>query len=124
MTRRTAIVVDDHAHMRAHLIERLQPLDFEIHEAEHGMHALRVLGDTLVDLVLTDLVMPEMDGMELCEEIRRRPDLRRLPIVVASTHRDARYVMEALRKGADDFVSKPVSQNQLEKVIRRVMSHV
>ena len=124
MPRLTALVVDDHAHMRAHLVERLVGLDFEIREAEHGMHALEMLGSGPADLVVTDLVMPEMDGMELCEEIRRRPDLRKLPIVVASTHRDARYVIEALRRGADDFVSKPVAPEQLKKVVRRVMSHV
>jgi CheY-like chemotaxis protein len=65
-----------------------------------------------------------MDGFELCEEIRRRPNLRHLPVIVISTHRDAAYVVRAIRNGADDYLTKPFSAPLAEKVIERVTSHV
>ena len=74
-------------------------------------------------MVFTDLVMPEMDGFELCEEIRRRPAFRTLPIVVVSTHRDAAYVIQALRCGADDYLNKPFSASLAQRVIERIMTH-
>jgi two-component system phosphate regulon response regulator PhoB len=68
--------------------------------------------------------MPEMDGFELCEEIRRRPALRHLPVIVISTHRDAQYVVRALRMGADDYLTKPFTAPLAERVVERAMSHV
>lgn len=122
--RRKMLVVEDFATMRKAVIRVLAGLNLDILEASHGLEALEVLEKEAVDLVFTDLVMPEMDGFELCEEIRRRPKLRHLPVVVISTHRDARYVVQALRRGADDYLTKPFTTPLAEKVIERVCSDV
>jgi twitching motility two-component system response regulator PilH len=119
-----AIVVDDVARMREHVIELLAGLGISCAEAANGVEALDRLGREAFDLVFTDLVMPEMDGFELCEEIRRQPSLRKLPVVVTSSHRDSEYMIRALRKGADDYLTKPTSRDLLEKVIARVMCDV
>ncbi len=119
-----ALVVEDFATMRKVVIKTLAEVDLETIEASNGVEALEKLEDQQVDLVFTDLVMPEMDGFELCEEIRRRAKLRHLPIVVISTHRDAKYVIQALRTGADDYLTKPFNTQLAGRVIERVMSHV
>ena len=124
MTKRIALVVDDNSHMRAHLVQRLREVGLDTVEAQNGVEALQVLGDGGHDLIVTDIVMPEMDGMELCEEVRRRADLRSLPIIVSSTPRDSSYVIQALRRGADDYLSKPASSAAMRTVIDRVMSRV
>ncbi len=119
-----ALLVEDCAMMRSSISKTLKSLKIEVIEAIHGHEALEKLSQHTVDLVFTDLVMPQMDGFELCEEIRRRPDVRHLPIVVISTHRDAHYVIQALRSGADDYLSKPFSASLAQHIIERTLSHV
>lgn len=119
-----ALVVEDFETMRNLIAKVLGSLNIKIIEAVNGIEALKVLDDESVDIVLTDLVMPEMDGFELCEEIRRRPNIRHLPIIVISTHRDAKYVVQALRCGADDYLTKPFTAALAERIIERVMSNV
>jgi len=119
-----ALIVEDFAAMRRAVSEVLGSLNMEVVEAGNGVEALKILDAEPVDVVFSDLVMPEMDGFELCEEIRRRPNIRHLPMVVISTHRDAHYVIRALRCGADDYLSKPFTAGLAERVIERVMSHV
>ena len=118
-----ALLVDDFPTVRKAIVKVLESIDLEVIEAKNGIEALDVLDSQSVDMVFTDLVMPEMDGFELCEEIRRRPGLRTLPIVVVSTHRDAAYVIQALRRGADDYLNKPFSASLAQRVIERTMSH-
>lgn len=114
------LVVDDYETVRRRLTAALTKLGVAVVEAGDGHEALEILGRERFDIVLTDLVMPEMDGFELCAEIRASPSLRGLPIVVVSTHRDARHIVRALRLGADDYVPKPASAELLRKVLARV----
>lgn len=119
-----ALVVEDFQTMRKAVAASLNELNIEVTEASNGIEALEKLEHESVDLVFTDLVMPEMDGYELCEEIRRRPDIRSLPIIVISTHRDSDYVIKALRVGADDYLTKPFTPNLAKRVVERAMSNV
>ncbi len=119
-----ALVVEDFETMRNIIVKVLGSLNIEATQAANGIEALKVLDNESVDIVLTDLVMPEMDGFELCEEIRRRPNIRHLPVIVISTHRDAKYVVQALRCGADDYLTKPFTAALAERVVERVMSNV
>lgn len=119
-----ALVVEDFETMRNIIKKILESLNVKIIEAANGIDALKVLDTENVDIVLTDLVMPEMDGFELCEEIRRRPNLRHLPVIVISTHRDSKYVVRALRCGADDYLTKPFTAPLAGGVIERVLSDV
>ncbi len=118
------LLVEDFKTMRKAIIRILHEINLDVVEAGNGIEALKVLDNEKVDIVFTDLVMPEMDGFELCEEIRRRPDTRHLPVVVVSTHRDAKYVIQALREGADDYLSKPFGAPLAKHVIERAMSNV
>ena len=119
-----ALVVDDYPQMRAHLVEILTGIGVSCASAECGTDALQMLHERPFDILFTDLVMPEMDGFELCEEVRRRSALASMPVVVTSTHRDAGYVIQALQRGADDYISKPASPVFVRRVLRRVMTHV
>ena len=118
------LLVEDFQTMRKAIIRVLDEIDLDVVEAENGIEALKVIDTEQVDIVFTDLVMPEMDGFELCEEIRRRPSTRHLPVVVVSTHRDAKYIIQALREGADDYLSKPFGGALAKQVIERAMSNV
>ncbi|MGD2094656.1 MAG: response regulator [Phycisphaerales bacterium] len=119
-----ALVVEDFKTMRDIVTKVLNSINIKVIETTNGIEALKVLDSESVDIVLTDLVMPEMDGFELCEEIRRRPNIRNLPVVVISTHRDAKYIIQALRCGADDYLAKPFTAPVAERILERVMSNV
>jgi two-component system OmpR family response regulator len=108
--------------MRERLCAMLQQLGLSISEASNGVEALKSLRKEKCDAVFTDIVMPEMDGFELCEEIRKTSDWMDMPIVVISTHYDSNYIVKALRYGADDYIPKPVDPETVKKVLHRIFT--
>jgi len=118
---KTALVVDDYQSMRVILKEHLQGFGFKVIEAENGMEGLERARENQPDMIFTDIVMPVMDGLELCQEAKSDASLVNVPIVVLSTHADASYILKAIHNGADDYVSKPIEIRLLEKVITRLI---
>ena len=118
------MAVDDYEITRRKLVVELQRLGLSVREAGNGVEALEILRKEKFDMIFTDIVMPEMDGFELCEEVRKIPELRSIPIVVVSTHVDSNYIIKALRLGADDYLSKPIEGELVERVISRIMTPV
>jgi PleD family two-component response regulator len=115
------LVVDDYENTRKKLVAELHKLEITVSEASNGLEALDVLRAGKFDAIFTDIVMPEMDGFELCEDVRNIPEFCGIPIVVVSTHVDTNYIMKALRVGADDYISKPIEADLVERVISRIM---
>jgi twitching motility two-component system response regulator PilH len=115
--------VDDYPTIRKTIRELLLNLGLDCREAENGLQAQEKLKAELPDLVVTDLVMPEMDGFELTEAIKTSPAWRHIPVVIISTHADSRYIFKALRLGADDYLTKPASRDMLITVLDRVFDH-
>ena len=111
--RRSVLVVDDIEANRTLLRDLLFELGFEVHEADGGLAALSLLGTEAIDLVLMDMAMPEMDGLETLCVIRLDPRLGRLPVLVISAHALEADVRRAREAGADGFIAKPVAPAQL-----------
>ena len=120
---KTVLLVDDYPTIRKTLRELVHGLGLECREAENGLQAQEKLKEALPDLVITDLVMPEMDGFELTEAIKASPDWRRVPVVIISTHADSRYIFKALRLGADDYLTKPATRDMLITILDRVFDN-
>ena len=116
------LLVDDYKSIRDKLEKELRGLGLKVTTAGNGVEALGLLRSKRFDLLFTDIVMPEMDGFELCQEVRSSPGFQDIPIIVTSTHCDTDYVMKALRLGADDYVSKPVDFELLKQVVGRVLA--
>ncbi|TCN41935.1 adenylate/guanylate cyclase family protein [Kribbella orskensis] len=108
----TVLVVDDQpANVR--LLEAiLAPRGYDVRTASSGDEALRTIAANEVDLVLLDIVMPGMDGYEVCRRIRGQVDTAYLPVVMVTASGDEQKV-KALEAGADDFLTKPVNQSEL-----------
>jgi NtrC-family two-component system sensor histidine kinase KinB len=100
------LVVDDDPGARSALEELLRADGFAISTASSGEAALREINRARPDLVLTDLVMPGIDGVELCKRVRELE--RDLPLIVMSAHSDMQSVIGSLRAGAEDFLLKPL----------------
>ena len=120
---KSILIVDDYPAVRRAIKDIILGLGMQAEEAENGLEAQGVLKDKKFDLVISDLVMPEMDGFELTEALRNTPQYRRLPIVIVSTHDDAKYIFRALHLGADDYIIKPPTAEMVKTVLARIFDH-
>jgi two-component system response regulator AtoC len=117
MTRRVLVVDDDPA-IRTSIAEALSDGGIMITTAENGVRALSLLGDTAPDIVLTDVRMPDLDGLALLKALRERTP--GIDVVLMTAFDDMPTVVAAMRGGAVEFLVKPVNLRQLRRVIDRV----
>ena len=116
--RRNILVVDDEAQITRVLKTTLSAQGYGIRTAADGMRALLEMKSWPPDLVITDLRMPNLDGLELCKQIRRHS---RIPIIVLSVKGEETIKIEALDAGADDYITKPFSVNELLARVRAAL---
>ena len=108
-SRPTLLVVDDIAANRTLLARIFTPHGFRIIEAQSGSQALKLsLNETSVALVLLDMAMPELNGIDVLKKIRQLHDPMQLPVIMVTANSDGADVAEALEAGANDYVTKPV----------------
>lgn len=117
----TLLLVDDKAENLHILGTLLQTMGYRILQATNGEEAFRRLDEEVPDLVLLDLIMPEMDGFEVCERIRENPAWRDLPIIFVSAADDPNIIVQALEAGGIDYVTKPYNKAEL---LSRVRTHL
>lgn len=92
--------------------------------AENGKVALHSLYESPhIRLIITDIMMPEMDGLELLQEIKKTRELQRIPIIMCTTKADIETVKKAVKSGCSDYIVKPINPLQLLKKIERVMEN-
>jgi two-component system KDP operon response regulator KdpE len=115
------LVVDDEPQIRRILRTALTTASYEVDDAKSGEEALRKLRDFRPDLVLLDIHMPGMGGLETCKAIRSDPNIA---IVMLTVHNTEAAKVEALDAGADDFVTKPFSTPELLARIRAVLRRI
>jgi signal transduction histidine kinase/DNA-binding NarL/FixJ family response regulator len=111
--RRSILVVDDRWENRAVLVNLLEPLGFQVSEAENGQAGLEKIRQSQPDLVITDLAMPVMDGFELLKQVRSAKDLQHQKIIVSSASVAEAYREMSLDAGGNDFLAKPVEVSEL-----------
>jgi two-component system KDP operon response regulator KdpE len=113
--RRHILVVDDEPQITRVLRTSLSAHGYDVRVAHDGESALELMKDWSADLVVTDLGMPNVDGVELCRRIRHTSEI---PIIVLSVRNQEQTKIEALDAGADDYVTKPFSVDELMARIR------
>jgi two-component system OmpR family response regulator len=92
---------------------RVQRPTWVIDTASDGVQAMALLRSQLVDILITDIQMPGMDGMALLMQVRRDPDLARLPLILISAEDDRLSVRKGISSGADDYLTKPFTAEEL-----------
>lgn len=117
------LVVDDQPANTEALAQALGPLGYEVWQALDGPTALLLAKERLPDVILLDLLMPGMDGFEVCQKLKEEPETRLLPVVVLTglDSRDAR--LKALEVGATDFLAKPFDLVELEVRVRNLINY-
>jgi signal transduction histidine kinase len=115
------LIVDDDPIVRSLMRDALEDEGFTVVEAEDGVEACRLCEERLPVLLVVDVVMPQMDGFELCRELRNRPATKDVPILIATGLDDVRSVAKAYDAGATDFIAKPVNWLILNHRIRYML---
>jgi len=115
------LMVDDEPQIIRVMRQILSAQSYEVRTASDGEAGFELFNDWKPDLVITDLQMPNVNGLELCQKIREFSDI---PIIILSVKNDEKTIVEALDFGADDYVSKPFSTNELLARVRVALRRV
>ncbi len=121
MSRPRILVVDDEAEMRAMLDTVLRRAGFDVEQAPDGQAALEQAAARPPDLVITDILMPRLDGWQLCRRLRAKAATTRVPIIFLSLRSKAPDRIYGLQLGADDYLSKPFDTRELVARVRAVL---
>jgi two-component system, chemotaxis family, chemotaxis protein CheY len=118
----TCMIVEDLTIMRRFIKNSLQALGFlKIIEAEDGTVAMQKLEKGTIDLIITDWVMNNMDGLELARQVKANKDLKHIPILMITVLDDKSDVEKALKAGVDDFLKKPFTTEVLKTKIDKLL---
>ncbi len=117
--RETILIVEDNLEIRNYLKSELGR-SFRILEAENGEEALNLLKEQEADLILTDVMMPVMDGIKLCKHIKQNLYTCHIPVIMLSAKTDLKEQLEGLQVGADDYIPKPFSMTLVTTKIKNL----
>ena len=106
----TILVVDDNASNRGLLLRRLEREGHQVVEARSGRQALQILGTEEIDLILLDLMMPDMNGLQVLERLKGNKRLRNIPVIMISGLQETDSVIRCIGAGAEDYLPKPFDQ--------------
>jgi len=118
---KTILIVDDSESIREVVSFTLENEGYKVLVAVDGKDALKFLDGTLIDLVITDLHMPELDGIGLIKAIRNMPNYQRIPILFLTTESQAAKKMEAKDAGATGWIIKPFVPAKLIAALNKVL---
>ena len=121
MANKTILVVDDEQDILDLIEYNLKKEGFKVLKAENGEKGIEIAKEYKPDLVLLDIMMPKMDGLETVELMRKDEELKRTPVIFLTARSDEKTEIESLNKGGDDFITKPISTTKLVSRIKAVM---
>ncbi|NDW17615.1 response regulator [Dysgonomonas sp. 216] len=118
----TILIVEDNIEMQTFIADKLNE-QYNIEKATNGVDALKILEKNSIGLVLTDIMMPEMDGFELCKNIKSNLEYSHIPVVLLTAKNDLNSKIHGLEMGADAYVEKPFSLNHLQTQLTTLLSN-
>jgi two-component system alkaline phosphatase synthesis response regulator PhoP len=121
VAKQTILVVDDEKDLLDLIEYNLKKEGFAVLKAENGEEGIKIAKEHKPDLVLMDIMMPKMDGMEAVENMRADDELKSIPIIFLTARSDEKTEVEGLDKGGDDYITKPISTTKLISRIKAVM---
>lgn len=115
------LIVDDEP-ISIELLEGILSKNYEIMKAYNGIEALETVKNTFPDLVLLDIVMPDMNGYEICKQMKNSYETMSIPIIVVTVLKEKENKIEAITAGADDFIIKPIDIDILNARVRSLLT--
>ncbi len=122
--KQTILVVDDEQDLLDLIEYNLKQEGFDVIKAEDGVEGIEMAREHNPNLILLDIMMPKMDGLEVVERIREDSKLKRIPIIFLTARGDEKTEVEGLDKGGDDYITKPISTTKLISRIKAVLRRV
>ncbi len=113
------LIVDDNETNRDTLARRLRQQGCRYEMAENGAEAIAMIQPHKYDLILLDIMMPEVDGYSVLSHLKNDPELKRLPVIMISAVEEMESVMKCMELGADDYLTKPLDPNLLKAAVER-----
>jgi len=117
----TVLIVDDDESAQEALFAMLEGENYDLQLAKDGFQALQTIKRLEPDVILLDVMMPGMDGFEVCRRIRSTPELAEVPILILTALGDHDSLLQGIEAGADDFLTKPVDRRELIARIRTIL---
>ncbi len=121
-SKRTIMVVDDNADIVAVIKTILEDKGYALQFAYSGQEAFNLLGEQKPDLILLDILMPKVDGLEVLTLLKENPDTRSIPVILLTSKVEYKDVLEGYKKGAAYYITKPFTKNQLLNDIDSILS--
>lgn len=115
------LVVDDHPASRMTAVALLSVEGYEVYEAESGPVALKSVSETAPDLILLDVMMPGMDGFEVCRRLKQDEQTRLIPVIFITALNDRRSRIKGIEAGGDDFLTKPFDHLELSARVKSLI---
>lgn len=119
--KRHILVVDDEIGALTLIGIMLERGGFDVLKARDAQAALAVLEETVPDLIILDVMMPGMNGIELCQVIRQRPPTTKTPVLILSARGDAESIIKGIEAGANDYLPKPILHHDLVSKVRSML---
>jgi putative two-component system response regulator len=120
----TILVIDDHADTLNLLVDLLESAEYRVESALSATAGLSLLQDTPVDLIVVDLLLPDMSGLEFCEQVRAREQLQLVPIILVSAASGVCSKESSATAGANSYISKPFDINNLLDLVQMHLAPV
>jgi twitching motility two-component system response regulator PilH len=114
----TVLVVDDSHSLRQMIVDLLLKKGIKVIEATNGAEAQEQMGKHIPDLVITDLIMPQMNGYELCRWIKNNPATQNIPVLICSTKSEEFDRYWGMKQGADAYLTKPFQATEMLQTIK------
>ena len=115
------LIVDDSQTLRHMLSDLLEENGMQVVAATNGLEAKEYIQASAPDLVITDLIMPEMNGYELCRWIKNEPSTQKIPVLICSTKSEEFDRYWGMKQGADAYITKPFHPPELLKTVRQLL---
>jgi two-component system, OmpR family, alkaline phosphatase synthesis response regulator PhoP len=119
--RKNILIVEDEKDIIEVLRYYLEKENYRVHIVQDGFSALEVAGKVVPNLILLDLMLPKLDGVEVCKRLKSDPRLRDIPVIMVTAKAEEADKIRGLELGADDYVTKPFSAKEL---VARVKAHI
>ena len=115
------LVIDDEKNILHSVVMYLEGYGYEVFSSDNGIKGIESAEIHRPDLILLDLVLPDVDGYTVCKTLKKHSEMNKIPIIIMSAKNQKEDLSKAFENGADDYIIKPFQPNQLIEIIKKVL---